>query len=395
LNTRYIEDATSLAFTNIKSLAFNSQNHLFVCDDINIHKFDVDAALTTNPAIGAIGRFLIKTIGGSSTDIYSKSKFGNPISLRINSADNVYILDKKDIGYKIYDRDLNWISTTYTKDASGTIVDMGIDLATDDVYILNSAGGIFRYNVDGELTNKYTLTDPLDTGETFIKIKFSEVDSDILYVLTTKNIYKKFKTKLSKSIGAFRLSENSITNETLSFIDTMPSTTSTSYEYVFVGGESTHAQVYSDIGKIFKFDEQILHRTIIYDTYKSNIFSLSSINVKGDEFVTSWVVNKSIHKLLYNHHLFKDNIHSKYEGTYDSVGRIQYSGVSYIKDIDTNLFNYTTTLNNFVSLNEPVFAETINRCLNDIYDMQETLLKMCKETYTNKYPYPTQVVEVS
>ena len=79
LDTKFIEDATSLAFTDIKSLAFNSQNNLFVCNDVNIHKFDVDAVLTSNPAVEAIGRFLIKTIGGSSTDIYSKSKFGNLI----------------------------------------------------------------------------------------------------------------------------------------------------------------------------------------------------------------------------------------------------------------------------------------------------------------------------
>ena len=93
--------------------------------------------------------------------------------------------------------------------------------------------------------------------------------------------------------------------------------------------------------------------------------------------------------------LFRDNIHSKYTGTYDSVGRPQYTQVSYITDTDTSLFDYTSTLDNFIGINEPVYAEPINRCLKNVYDLQGKLLDMCKEKYTNKYPYPTQVVEVS
>ena len=42
----------------------------------------------------------------------------------------------------------------------------------------------------------------------------------------------------------------------------------------------------------------------------------------------------------------------------------------------------------------PVLAETINRPLKEIYDMQSTLLTLSKEKYTNKYPLATQVVTV-
>jgi hypothetical protein len=401
LNTKYIEDATSLSFTDIKSLAINSNKKLFVCDGVHIHKFDVDAVLTINPAINEVGRFLIKTIGGSSVDIYTKNKFGNPISVRIGSNDTVYVLDKKDGGYKIYDKDLNWISTHFTKTdfdtASGSVVDMDIDTLVDHVYILNENGVIFEYDNTGQLVSSHTLTDSLDVGEKYNKIRFSKINSDILYVLTTKNIYKRFKTKLAKSIGAFRLLDVDIgvnsTPQILTFIDTLPSTTDTTYEYVFVGGKRQFSDL--QIGKIFKFDEKVSYQTIIYDSYKSYIYSLSSINVNGDEYNTSWVVNKSIYKLLYNHLLFRDNIHSKYTGTYDRVGRIQYAGVSYIKDADPNLFTYDTSLNNFVGLNEPVFAETINRPLSEIHKLQTSLLGMCKEKYTNKFPYPDQVVVVT
>ena len=121
---------------------------------------------------------------------------------------------------------------------------------------------------------------------------------------------------------------------------------------------------------------------------------MSSINIHSDKYITSCVVNKAIDKLIYYHLFLTDNFHSKFVGTYDSAGREQYAGVNYISDKDTNLFEYTPGLDNYIGLNEPLLAETINRPLNEIYLIQKTLLDMCKEKYTNKYPFATQCVGV-
>ena len=161
---------------------------------------------------------------------------------------------------------------------------------------------------------------------------------------------------------------------------------------MFVGNELTPATVKSSVSEIIKFDEKVNYQTIVYDKYKTDLYSLSAINIAGNEYVTSWVINKALHKLIYNHLLFRDNFHSKYIALYDGNGRVQYTGVNYIKDVDTNLFEYSTSLNNFIGLNEPVLAETINRPLKEIYNMQLKLIDMCKERYTNKYPHPTQIV---
>jgi hypothetical protein len=399
LNTKYIEDATALTFSNIKSLAINTAGNLFVCDDNHIHKFDVDAVLTDNPAVSSVGRFLINTIGGPGITIHDKSKFGNPVSIRVGSRDNLYILDRKHQGYKIYDRDLNWISTSLKStdfaSTTGSVVDMDIDKSLDHVYVLDNTGIIFQYDSNNDLVQKHVLSDVLETGEVYAKLRFSRVDNNILYVITNKSIFKKFKAKIAKSIGAFRLSDKNITGERLTFIDTLQHPSLPLYDFVFVGGERSFAGVDSDIGKILKFDERVSYQTIVYDTYKAGTYALSSINIVGDEHVTSWVINKAIHKLLYNHLLFKDNLHSRYSGKYDFIGRIQYNGTRYIKDIDPNMFNYTVTLDNSVSLNEPVFAETVNRPLKALYDTQTKLVDMCRETYINKFPYPEQCVALT
>ena len=382
---------------NIKSLASDSNKKLFVLDGTLIYKLDVDSLLTANPAISSVGRFLIKTMGGKSSTIYDKDKFNNPISIDIVN-DKLHVLDLGDKGYKVYDNNLNWISTvpqsTNFAAASGSVTDIAVDSVDENVYILSTGGTIDRYDVSGKLVSSTTLDDVIETGEEFKRITFSKMDNNIIYVLSNKNIYKKFKSKINRSIGVFRLSDNNIsTSERLTFISTnnIPGDLN---DDVYVGSEISYAGVESDIGKVLKFKEQIHYQTTVYDRYKTDIFSMSSIAVHSEEYVSSWVINKALNKLIYNHQLFKDNLFGKFVGTYNMTGRIQYNNVEYITDTDQNLFAYATTLDNYIGINEPVLAETINRPLKEIYDMQSTLLTLSKEKYTNKYPLATQVVTV-
>jgi hypothetical protein len=394
-----IEDATSIPFTNIKSVAINSDKHLFVLDDVLIHKFNVDNVLTSNPATSAIGRFLLKTIGGVGTSIFDKDKFNTPIALDIGKDDKVYILDQEHRGYKVYDRELNWISTAskranFINELSGSpVVDISVDKVTEHVYVLSKGGAILEYDKDDFFVNTHILKDKIDSGEIYKKIVQSRKYDNVLYVLTDKALYKKFKTKMSRSIGAFKLVDNNIRNDRLTFVDVMISRDLT-YDFVFLGSEVIFTNVGSDVGSIYKFNEDINYKTISREIYKSNLFPLSSIDVNNDEYVTSWVVNKSIHKILYNHMLFRDSIFGKYTGMYDGLGRQQYVGVDYLTEADDNLFDYSVGINNFIGLNEVVLAETINRPLKELYDLQVELLGMCKEKYSNIFPLVNQVAKL-
>lgn len=416
LHKSTIEDATALQFTEIRDMVVNNDNQLLVIDDNLIHKFNVDAALTSNRAISGIGRFLIKTIGGRSKNIYDKDKFNKPVSIAIGNNDQVYILDQSDRGFKVYDKDLNWKRTSARRNefaylSGGKVMSIDVDKETDHVYVLVDNGLLFEFDDEFILNNLTKLDDPVQTGETYEQIRFSRKNPNIVYVLTSRSLFKKFKSKMHKSIGAFRLKDKGLqgagtssagsnTEQTLTFVDVML-TTNTEYDFVFVGANSdhtwtsgTHSGTTATVGKVFKFDEAVNYKTLIYDKYNVDVFSLSAVNVNGKEFVTSWVFNKSMHKMIYNHLLFRDNVFFKFEGKFDDIGRIQLTNTRHLYDTDHNLHNFVPDLNYFIGINEPMYAETVNRPLKSIYDLQASLLKMCEESITNKFPYANQVIEL-
>ena len=181
--------------------------------------------------------------------------------------------------------------------------------------------------------------------------------------------------------------------EKFKFINLL-NTSDRSKDYIFVGGNSSGNFSVSSVGKVFKFEESVTYQSCIYDSYKTRTYQISAVHVHPDEYVTSWVLNKSLYKLIYNHLLLRDNFHSKFVGEYNEAGLVQFKGIEYITDLDDNLFGYETTLNNFIGINEPILAETINRCIGEVYTIQQGLVKMCGERIANKYPYATQVVRL-
>ena len=399
MNDRVIENSTDLPFTEIKSLAINSNKNLFVLDDTLIHKFDVTSVLTDNTATKEIGKLLIKTIGGKGKDIFVKDKFGDPVAIDIGKDDTVYVLDGTHFGYKIYDKDLNWKATLsrkndFVRELSGSdVVDITVDKINEDVYILSKVGAILKYDKDGFLVDKFNMTDGVDTDEDFRKITQSNINNNLIYVLSDNSLFKKFKSKLSKSIGAFKLLENNILPGKLNFVSIL-GTDDMVYDYTFVGADLNYSNITSDSSAIFKFNEKVKYKTISRDTFKSDVFTLSSINIKDSEYVTSWAVNKSLHKFIYNHMIFKDSIFGKFVAKYDAFGRQQYQDTEYFTEKDSHLLDFKLNKNLFIGINEVVLAETINRPLRNILEMQETLILMCKENYQNVYPLTHQVVGI-
>ena len=325
-------------------------------------------------------------------------QFDNPVDIAIGNDDVVYVLDKGDNGIKKYDNGLNWIDTsgranqfTAPSLSGGRVVSIAVNKRTDFVYVITDNGILFEY--DENLTGLQTInfTEPLATGETYKKITFSNNEAGVVYVMTSKNLYKKFITRLDRSIGAFRLDDNKITNQTLAFCSVMK-TPDVTYDYVFVGSNSTHDSMTTNIGKVLKFDENIFYRTLVHDDYKTDLIALTSVNVIGAEYVTDTTVNKSLNKLLFNHLIFRDNFLMKYVGAYDAAGRVQLTSTQYLTESQFTLSGYEITQDHFIGLNEPVFADNINRTLKKVYDLQIDLLDLCKEKITNKFPFAAQVI---
>ena len=89
---------------------------------------------------------------------------------------------------------------------------------------------------------------------------------------------------------------------------------------------------------------------------------------------------------MYNHLLFRDNIHSKYSAFYQPSGNIIYEGLTRITDSDIHAYSYEIEQSNLIGINEIMLSETINRPLKEIYDLQLKMLEMLKVKFTNSYP---------
>jgi len=169
-------------------------------------------------------------------------------------------------------------------------------------------------------------------------------------------------------------------------------TTTSKYDYVFLGGNTTHDGINGQVGKLYKFDETISYKSLINDVYKRDLQPLSGIKIKSSEYVTDFTVNKSLNKMMFNHLILRDNFSMKYTAAYDGMGRVQLSSVDYLLDSDNTLSTYTIPQGLYVGINEPVFADNINKSFKIIYNLQERLLTMCAEKITNKFPYASQCI---
>ena len=187
LNTALVENSTQLSFSDIKSVAMDSDNRLFVLDDTTIFKFDVDTLLAYSPALSSIGRDLMISIGGKSDSVDDKSKFNVPISIRTGRHNKVYVLDRGDSAYRVYDKDLNWIRTANKKIdfSQDTVVDLSVDIDTEDVYVLTESGILFQYDRSDKLVQRIELLDNL--ARPFIKVhSLSSISVNVLGLPTLK-----------------------------------------------------------------------------------------------------------------------------------------------------------------------------------------------------------------
>ena len=402
-----LETVTDLSFTNILDVEATKDGKLFVLDNNLIHKLNVESVLTHGSALSGISRFLEVSVGGETSSKVINSKFKSAKKIALDKEDNVYVLDPALSGYKIFDKNLNWkeskIIANQVKSLSGdTYIDINVHHGSGDIYLLSRDGEMTTYNSSGQFLNTLTFSDRV-SGETFKNIIFSEINNNIFYVLTETNLYKKFVSRPDKSIGTYKT--NNILNmaavsgsEAFSFFDVASGIGDR--ETLFLGSETTATYeppvTNAPVGKIFiEPYEKTNYKTLVYDLYKTQTFDLSSVHVEKDEYISSYMVNKALYKLLYNHMIFNDHIHSKVTGTYQANGQLQLTDIQYLQEFETHILNLSADNNYFVGINEPCIADVVNRCIKKICDLQLEIAGILQTTTTNKYPLPEQTVELS
>jgi len=394
-------------FDNIVSVD-NYRDFLFVLDQgsSTLYKYDISGLLYKDPAIERTGiddnthpgRYLVKTVGGKGKT-NRKNKLASPTSIKIYNKE-VYVLDNGNFSIKVYDTNFNFIRDIADKELfitndGNTPVSVTVDRESDisstgKVFVLSKHGTITTYSVDfknkqvynpfGKFSNEFDLN--YAEQKNFKKIVSSKSNNNILYVITNKQIIKFYKTNLNRPISFFdipisTLSDeriNSLGVESVSGVDNLLLQTSLS-------SGPTKFSLYKD-----STDNKKLYHENLY----TNFYTLSDIEVKPQEIVNAITFNKTTEKLIYNHSSLFENLNKKVYGRYSNTKTALISAVVESTFDLPDIFSITDDF--YIGLNEPLLTDIINRPLTKLYNQQESLFDLIKESYLNNYP-PVNVSE--
>jgi len=360
----------SINFFNITGIAQYKAEQLFISDATynNLYSYNLGGAVSDDN-IRNRQLFQLNVVGGRGTS-QDRIKFNNIGKIAV-AGDVVIVEDKGNKTFKVYDRNLNWLNSTITPtlfNAISTINAMVYSEKDNRLYIAsNTALFLLDISTDYNLTSakSYDFSSILTGNEYFVDIKFANYDKDVFYLLSTKNLYKKWITKPEKNIGMLK---NSVFNDdNFRWITTSPGVSGDDVLIYAVSQDLTRSYiaVYRDnlsLTTLFKTDNPLI------------VYSKQDVLIDPEEYNCSWVYNKSIKKMLYNMSLLVNNIGYRFFTDEDNTGTPVFLYRGY-----NNFFRYNAPLDtnkhSNVFINENFQAETVNRCFKQIYDYQQLVLQ--------------------
>lgn len=290
-------------------------------------------------------------------------------------------------------------------------------------------------------SNQSTNLGPGDTGndhfkagypghmekEQFIQLEFSANESNVYYILTTNRVVKRFKSQQNYDVGVYNLLDNrigtlasSISNRATAYralprflsvfqdanVETKLMTdVNGDIEYVVdVERSYTYDQIYMfcdfyDIGQstkaggvelgygtILSFEERINRRSCLtfsdYDIY--DVDGTKSINHR--EYNSDMSYNKLMYKILCNHIKMIEMLQYRLSASYISTGDLIFDKRIYMTETEHRGLLIDVDQDMFIGINEYFTSGVINRCIEQIYNLQRQILNVLQTVKTNQWP---------
>ena len=367
-----VDAGYGVKYKNLCDLEFNDQ-YLYALDcDLNqVIKYDASGFIGENNVTN--NRLYYVDSIGNTGNFLAKTAFNDPKAMTISN-NILYVLDSGNSSIKTYDVNLNWKQTyrLYTDFLSAFPLDIESD-SNGNIYVLTQNKKVLKYNNTFSDKVVYNFNSILQDNEEVLKIVFSKTDNNIFYLVTSKNIFKKLVSSPNSTIGKYLLYLFKYDDpaETIKSFATAPTTDNSSDRNIIFS-------VSGNAGKFGNFYDN-LNLFDVLAVRDFDIYGFDEIKFDKNEYVQSWVVNKTLSKLILNHMRLRDQIIGKFIAAVDYKGNVAFKGTRYLLPEEINSIYFEQDITFFIGSNEVFSSSVINRSLKKIYDIQVSLLNILKE----------------
>ena len=363
-----------ISFRKINNVATDGES-LYISEgslDI-VYKYDL-IKYFSNENIYKNKLFLVKSVGGEGGR-YDPIKFSNPKNISSFNR-KLMVEDYGNRTLKFFQDDLNFLSYKTLLNLYDQLTSFSsIKFQNSENIVGVTKNGFYNFNFQNNNIKSSTffmLSSILSNGEEIIDINFSNYNKNIIYILTDKNLYKKWNFGDSRVIGKKSVSDFGNFSEFKSFY-TISDTVSSDIFYIY-----TYNSLASANQILIYKDNLDLISALNNPTF--TIYSKEDVLVKKEEYNQSWIYEKVLRKLAKNYDLLKNNVSYKFVTEYDSNGILKYLGRIYNTEVlNYPKLNYNTS--HVVGINENFQATVINREFDKIYEMGRFLLDNVLSNY--------------
>jgi hypothetical protein len=379
LSSRETYPGSLINFQDVVSIDFNYNNSMYLLDSgANVlYKYDATGYLTDDTVLLNTLQY-VDAIGGLGS-YTNKTEFNSPNSV-VCQGNNVYVLDSGNKCVKKYDEFMNWQETygLYRDFYSSYPLDMKTDYLSGNFWVLTRDSKLIQYSNDFQDSTTYYLTAFQMAGETFKSLLFSPQNPYLFYIVSNKNVYKRYVTIPQVNIGKylfylfdFNTTENINAFAALSAADgdkTM----------VFTTNSATSA------GKFNLFLDNINLYDVLADDF-FDIYSYDEVKISEEEYTQNWVFNKSLSKLVQNHMRFRDAIKGRFQAKRDSLGNLVFANARYLLPDEYLSVAFDSDVSFYIGANEIFQNIIVNRAFKKLYDVQTNLMNLLNSELDKAY----------
>ena len=390
-----VDSNSDLQFGSIADIAASQTGILYVLDAGTkiVYKYNMKGVTSDDRILlskKTPGRLLVAKLGGTGP-VNSSTQFNDPIGIYFRD-NTVYVVDqdtiKNELWIKHYDINLNFISKYNLSLDFLDRLYVNMCVSGDGIiYVLCDTGEVIKYNITnlqlGDFSNSgieqlLNVDFDLELGEHYVDIELSTFNTNTIYVITNKTVYKKYIDRMPRDVGSIEWSRLQIGSG-----DVTPISISVTPHFNLLGDTIFILGVDNNdiqpVNMLFNCVDQENIIELLNTGYEQQIYRLEDVYIKPDEYVTAFVYNKMLMKMYYNLQLINTNLQLIASAEVNDLGEMLYPGVRYISREEVDRFNTEPGVQHTIGINEMLTGATINRSLQQVYNTQLKTLEMLQD----------------